>query len=181
MMNLQSRTSNLSRQRGAALVIALLMLLVMTVLGVAAMGVTRMEERMAGNARDLDVAFQSAEAGLRFSEERIRALTLRPNTGTAAGSAVYTLDHWKLTDLRNAALSWWTTNAIEYGTPSVREITDSTRDPLVVTEDLGFIADSLTRGHGPPEGRSFYKITSNASGATNSANAILESTYTRRY
>jgi type IV pilus assembly protein PilX len=169
-------------QRGAALIVALLMLLIMTVLGIAAMGVTRMEERMAGNTRDIDVAFQSAEAGLRDSEERIRAMTIRPNPASAAGSAIYTQDQWKLVNMRTTAYSpWWITNGIEYGTPSVQEITDSTRDPAVVTEDMGFVPDSLTLGHGPPEGRNFYKITSNAAGATNDANAILESTYTRRF
>ena len=43
-----------SRQRGAVLVVALLMLLIMTVLGVTAMQMSRMEERMAGNSRDIN-------------------------------------------------------------------------------------------------------------------------------
>jgi type IV pilus assembly protein PilX len=181
-MKLQNTFQNRIRQRGAALIVALLMLLVMTVLGVAAMGVTRMEERMAGNTRDIDVAFQAAEAGLRDSEERIRALILRPNPTSTIPSAIYTQDLWKTVNLKTANFTtWWTPNAIEYGTASVREITDSTRDPRVLTEDMGFVPDSLTVGHGPPEGRNFYKITSNAAGATDDANAILESTYTRRY
>ena len=61
------------RQQGAALVVALIMLLVMTVLGIAAMQVTRIEERMAGNSRDVNLAFQGAEAGLRDAEARIAA------------------------------------------------------------------------------------------------------------
>ena len=181
-MKLQNPFQTPNRQRGAALIVALLMLLVMTVLGVAAMGVTRMEERMAGNTRDIDVAFQAAEAGLRDSEERIRALTLRPNPTSTIPSPIYTQDLWKTVNLRTADyLTWWRTNAIEYGAAGTQEITDSTRDPRVLTEDMGFVPDSLTVGHGPPEGRNFYKITSNAAGASNDANAILESTYTRRY
>ena len=39
--------------------------------GITAMQVTRMEERMAGNSRDVNLAFQGAEAGLRDSEARI--------------------------------------------------------------------------------------------------------------
>ena len=46
------------------------MLLIMTVLGVTAMQMSRMEERMAGNSRDINLAFQGAEAGLRDSEAR---------------------------------------------------------------------------------------------------------------
>jgi type IV pilus assembly protein PilX len=174
------RYSKSSQQKGAALVVALLMLLVMTVLGIASMGVTRMEERMAGNARDMDLAFQGAEAGLRDSEERIRLMTTRPNTCSTAPCAIWQQNQWTI-DLRDQLLSWWQTNATEYGTAGAREVVDTTRDPLILTEDLGFVPDSLTVGHGPPEGRSFYKITSNSSGASDTANAVLESTYTRRF
>jgi len=65
-----------SRQKGATLVVALLILLVLTVLGLAAMQATRMEERMAGNSRDVNLAFQGAEAGLRDAEERVRTYTV---------------------------------------------------------------------------------------------------------
>ena len=59
------------RQNGAILVVSLLLLLVMTVLALTASQSTRMQERMAGNARDLDLAFQAGEAGLRGAETRI--------------------------------------------------------------------------------------------------------------
>jgi type IV pilus assembly protein PilX len=179
-MNTISNSNARLQQRGAALVVALIMLLVMTVLGIAAMQVTRMEERMAGNSRDVNLAFQGAEAGLRDSEARIAAMTSRPLPCSAAPCVVWTRGTWT-TDLRDQLLSWWTTNGTEYGVAAAREITEVTRDPLVVTESLGFIPDSLSVGHGPPEGRDFYKITANSSGASNTANAVLESTYTRRF
>jgi type IV pilus assembly protein PilX len=53
------------RQRGAVLIVALIFLVILTMLGVTAMTGTTMETRMAGNARDLGVALQAAEAGLR--------------------------------------------------------------------------------------------------------------------
>ena len=56
------------RQTGAVLVVSLLILLVMTVLGVAAMGTTTLQERMANNNRQQQVAFQAAEAALRAAE-----------------------------------------------------------------------------------------------------------------
>ena len=51
--------------------VSLLLLLVMTVLALTASQSTLMQERMAGNARDLDLAFQAGEAGLRGAETRI--------------------------------------------------------------------------------------------------------------
>ena len=56
------------RERGVVLVISLLMLLVLTLIGVAATRSTALEERMTANQRDEEVAFQAAEAGLRNGE-----------------------------------------------------------------------------------------------------------------
>lgn len=179
-MKHSARIHSRQAQRGAALVISLLMLLVMTVLGLAAMQVTRMEERMAGNSRDVNLAFQGAEAGLRDSEELIRVMVARPDTCSVAPCDIWQRDLHPA-DLRDQTEAWWVANGREYGVAGTREVTDSTRDPLVVTEDLGFVSDSLTVGHGPPEGRNFYKITSNSTGASDTASAVLESTYTRRF
>jgi type IV pilus assembly protein PilX len=169
------------RERGAALVTSLLMLLVMTVLGLAAMQVTRMEERMAGNSRDVNVAFQGAEAGLRDSEDLIRVMTARPGTcGSLGCGGIYQLGLLS-SDLRDQDDAWWVANGREYGVAGTKEMTEATRDPRIVTDDMGFISDSLTVGHGPPEGRNFYRITSSSTGASATANVVVESTYTRRF
>ncbi|GAB6067343.1 pilus assembly protein [Methylothermus subterraneus] len=60
-------------QIGAALIVSLVMLLVMTILGVAAVQSVILEERMAGNYFDRNVAFQAAEAALRQAEAVIAA------------------------------------------------------------------------------------------------------------
>lgn len=52
-------------QRGVVLIVGLIFLVLLTMIGITAMQVTTMEERMAGNARDRSLAFQAAEAGLR--------------------------------------------------------------------------------------------------------------------
>lgn len=58
-----------TRQHGTALVVALVFLLLMTLIGVTAMQTTTLQERMAGNERDRNLAFQAAEAALRAGEE----------------------------------------------------------------------------------------------------------------
>lgn len=55
-------------QRGTALVIAMLFLVILGMLGMSTMTATTLEERMAGNARDRDIAIQAAEAALRDAE-----------------------------------------------------------------------------------------------------------------
>ena len=53
------------RQRGAALVIGLILLLILTVLGVSGLGTASMEVRFADNAKQREYAFQGAESALR--------------------------------------------------------------------------------------------------------------------
>lgn len=61
-----------SQQRGAVLLVSLIMLLLLTILGAAAMRDTNLQERMAGNMRDHNLAFQAAEAALRFAEQEVK-------------------------------------------------------------------------------------------------------------
>lgn len=57
-------------QRGATLVVGLVILLLLTLLGVQAMRSNTLQERMAGNTRDRNTAFQAAESALRVGETR---------------------------------------------------------------------------------------------------------------
>lgn len=57
------------RESGAALIVALIFLLLMTLISTSSMRTSTMQERMAGNLRDWNIGFQSAEATLRTAEE----------------------------------------------------------------------------------------------------------------
>jgi type IV pilus assembly protein PilX len=56
------------RQQGAALVIALLILIVLMMLGIAAMQTSLQSEKMSRNQRDRQIAWQAAEAALLDAE-----------------------------------------------------------------------------------------------------------------
>ncbi|QEW08450.1 hypothetical protein F5I99_01405 [Nitrincola iocasae] len=62
----------LNQQTGSALIVSLLFLLILTILGVAGIQTTSMQERMSGNMRDRNMAFQAAEAALRGGEDYVR-------------------------------------------------------------------------------------------------------------
>src|SRR6185437_14278812 len=64
-----------SGQRGVALVVALILLVVITLVGLAAVSGTIMQQKMSSNFYDRDVAFQAAEAALRQSQVAIGAAT----------------------------------------------------------------------------------------------------------
>ena len=62
------------RQRGFSLVVVLVLLIVMSVLGIAVLRSSAMQERMSGSMRDRSLAFQAAEAALVFAQDQL-ALT----------------------------------------------------------------------------------------------------------
>lgn len=69
-----------SRQRGATLLIALVMLIVMTLLGLSSIRSASMQERMGANLYDRSLAFQAVESALREAEARISAGTVITNS-----------------------------------------------------------------------------------------------------
>lgn len=67
-----------ARQRGVALIVALILLIVATLLGLAGIRVATMQERMSANMYDRALAMQASESALRAAEA---ALTANPNLG----------------------------------------------------------------------------------------------------
>ena len=66
-MTRTTTAKGIESERGAALIVALVMLLVMTVLGVTAARNTNLQERMAGNLRDNNLAFRFTRLNLKQS------------------------------------------------------------------------------------------------------------------
>ncbi len=72
------------RSRGATLVVVLILLLVMTLLGLASLRSTMLEERMTSNLLDRSLGFQVAEAGLREAEASLDPVPAFPGAGCNA-------------------------------------------------------------------------------------------------
>ena len=77
------------RQRGAALVVGMILLLVLTVLAISGMNTATLELQMAGNAQYGQNAFQSAENGIE------RAMRVGNYTTAAATPLDSVPDHFK--------------------------------------------------------------------------------------
>lgn len=77
-MRKRSPPAALQQQRGVVLFLALVVLLIITILGVSGLQTTTLEERMAANSRDRDLAFQAAEAALVDAERMLSSATLPP-------------------------------------------------------------------------------------------------------
>ncbi len=80
-----SRISLPKRQRGVSLVVALILLLIMTLLGLAALRSTTLQEHMSANMIDRTAQFQAAESALRQAEAQLTAGVTIPPSGCASG------------------------------------------------------------------------------------------------
>lgn len=72
-------------QSGASLIVVLILLVVMTILGLAVMRTTLLEERMSANMYDRSLAFQQAESALREAEAAVRAAVQADGKGWVIG------------------------------------------------------------------------------------------------
>lgn len=72
-MNYSHTCTYPTQQRGAVLIVALIMLLLLTIIGLSSMRGTSLQENMASNMRDSNLALQASEAALRKGEEDVVA------------------------------------------------------------------------------------------------------------
>jgi type IV pilus assembly protein PilX len=168
-------------QGGAVLVVSLLLLLVLTILAIGASQTTRLEERMAWNARDTDLAFQGAEAGLRAAEKYIAVTPTLPTCNNPASPTCYVLQqgHFSTTDLARQTEAWWRTNGKLFGTLADQEVEGVVEEPRYVVEEFQTVTFSLTVGHGVPPGKTYYKSTAWSPGGTDTSHAVVESVFSR--
>jgi len=167
-------------QNGAALVISLLLLLVMTILAISMSTTTRLQERMAGNMLDVSMANWSSESGLRGAEDQLAATGGAPSICNTPGSClVLQKGYFDAVNFAATNDAWWAANGTEYGTPG-QDLSGVVADPKYVIEYAGDdkeLHSGLTIGHGVEKRRSFYQITSASHGKTPVANSVTQSIY----
>lgn len=178
---MKSPMNTLNRQRGAVLVVSLLMLLVLTILGVTAMQMTRMQERMAGNSRDLSLAFQGAEAALRDAELQLENYKVEPEKCAdpmAPCATVFQRD--VLPNMVEATDQWWRDVAQEYGEEGVNELTEDglKEDPKFAIEELIDVRNCLVLDNDCGR-RTIYQVTARSTGGSGEANVVLQTTYSK--
>lgn len=130
--------SNAFRQHGVTLVVALMLLIAVTLLGLASMRGTGMQERMSANLYDRAIAFQAAESALREAETLLASGTAGPFDGTVAGlfgkpdpAGSGFKNRWDNSATAWAsAITWWT--AADAGTRA-----RAAGAPQYIIEDLG--------------------------------------------
>lgn len=163
------------KQQGVVLAVGLIMLLLMTIIGVTGMQTTTLQEKMTGNFRDRNLAFQSAEAALRDAEQYLRNTSIIPAFNGSNGlyqPASDGFDVWL-----DSEIDWAdTSSSVQYSST----ISNVSSQPLYIIEELPPVADPTSSLEaGTTLTSKFYRVTSYATGGTDSAVVILQSVYKR--
>lgn len=198
-----------ARQRGAALIVGLMFLILITLLATVAMRQSITQERMAGGLRNVSLARNGAESALRLAERTIatKYLTSNGTSFTCDDQALQSLYCWsdsRATTFRDYK-GYTATNAQLYPTGR-HDFTDTSSTPTaMLAAQPAFIITDLGRmrpaGAGPAgeggqsgtanyEGSGassggnsdvqLYRITARATGGTSTITRAVESTFSAR-
>jgi type IV pilus assembly protein PilX len=140
------------QQRGIVLIVALVMLVLITLVSLATIRSTTMDERMAGNARDRDRAFQAAEAAVQACLSQIQ--TGSAFTFPVLDPVVSGTPHWDVD-------ANWSDPAKSYGIALANA--GLAADPRCMVEKL-----NATGG---------YRVTGRAVGGSVDSIVMLQATY----
>jgi type IV pilus assembly protein PilX len=181
-----SKYSPRSREQGAVLYVALILLLILTIIGVAASRLQTGEAVMARNDHNHQLAMQAAEAALRNAEINIIDGTwllpqyLQNNAGLYVLTDYVQAHGTSIADQPNI----WNLNypnpnpaAMQYTGPALTNAPASPMVTQVIIEDLPPVArpgDPLCTPSNQTNSCSVLRITAHAVGADASASATLQ-------
>ncbi len=168
-------SSSIHHQSGAVLIISLIMLLLLTLIGVTASQVTTLEEKMAGNMRDKNLAFQAAESVLREAENRLKPDSANPASAfdNAGTNGLYSQTSTIPAEAAIMTDVFWTNNPVE--TSGIGDLGNGIAPPQYIIQRLPAACFTLPcSGHLSTP----YKITVRATGSSPTTVVILQSIFT---
>jgi type IV pilus assembly protein PilX len=192
-----------TKQTGSILLLSLLMMLILTMVGVASIGNVTLNERMASNYRDHDISFQAAEAALKegerqaityslsFDESNFRDDCTGSDCFTSACNNGYCFNgdypaSGECNVVPPASPLWlqdanWSTAGI--ARESVVSFPTLPVQPRYIVEFLCYVVADSTAGTPsvpPPYGVDWaymYRVTAYAEGSSSYSRTMLQSTY----
>jgi type IV pilus assembly protein PilX len=173
-------------QAGFALVVGLILLLVVTMLGLAAMQVTTQQERMAGNLRDRNIALQAAETALRQGEAALMNRCINTFSGSGAYDVEGNSSAQRLFVEGAASVAWTDLNSFSFddfdaacSAPAENADLFQSSDPprYFVERQPPISGPSLEVG--VAKTIEVFKVTSRGVGGSDAAVVVLQSSFRR--
>lgn len=188
------------KQKGSVIIISLIMLLLLTIVGITGMRVSGLEERMSGNFRDHELAFQAAESALSEAEAWVENTSFSttdfqascasgqcftatcsdglcfdgvfPTTGAPVSScSVGTTNPWEDWTMWDDSSKYRTATSLT-GISSAAKYIVEFRCYMVIDDTKNNASTSLTS-----EWAYSFRITTLSAGATADSKVMLQTTY----
>ncbi len=184
---------NPAGNQGMALFVSLVMLLILTVLGISSVQSTSMQERMARNAMDANLAFQAAESAIRDAEAYMEGLSdlddfpldspgaITPSAAAANGYYVQVApdqaDVWETVDW-DGALVRTAESTVDGVAAQPKYLIEFLK--TVVSDQDRLNLDNIGQDTG--SGRTqMFRVTAYGTGGTSSAHVTIQSSYGKRF
>ncbi len=169
---MKNRITPLNRQTGVVLVVSLIMLLLLTLIGITGANVTSLEEKMAGNAQDQNIAFQATESTLIEAEKFIltNSLSIYDGNNGLLGQTDTEPDYFSMA-------TWTVANSastVDFGENFKNNLNNSISDPRFIIKKINLIPASGLVGT-----QTTFKITARAQGLSPGTQIILQEIFVR--
>lgn len=161
----KARRAHPARERGVALVVALILLVVISLVGLAASRGTIMQQKMASNLYDRQIAFQTAEAAMRAAAASIPNSPASVARNCQSASVICLANPFDDPNLptgsiKNLSTSQYTASTIATGQPQyVIENMGNYQDP---SNNTGFNQSANSHNYGVNGGsitNIYYRVT----------------------
>jgi type IV pilus assembly protein PilX len=171
------KPTHLHRQQGAALLVCLIILVLVTLIGLTTMKSSMLQEKMSGGNSDKTLAFEAAEMALRDAEQHIR-VHITSVSGFADGCAASLCLAPSNGSSMATTVDWDSNRVANYGAGTGADaLAGLARQPKYIIELLSEMQ--------PPQGNSIkasatgtaYRITALGYGRQDSTRVMLQSTF----
>ena len=143
-------------QKGVVLFTAMIFLIVLSLIGINSVQNSTLQERMAGNTRNRDMAFQAAEAALRQAENTLTTWRVGPWTGAVPAGLSNNPNHANDQSYWGNSANW-----ASYRSVAVTGVAENPRYIIEKLPDVGTVEH--------------YRVTARGVGGDTNAVAILQS------
>ncbi len=157
-----------NREQGSTLIVTIILVLLLTILGLGGIAVNSTQTRIATNAADSQIAFQTAEGALRLVQSGLLSGTYPKQNFLANSGGLYLLQP------SNAPL--WKTIDWSSSSDVISGFQGSSSSPSkFFIEQLPSVVPPGT-GFKTPQSISIYRVTARAVGASGGSPVILQDT-----
>ena len=167
-------------QRGWVLVVGLVVLVMLTILAMALMKTTRLEEKMAGATREMNLSFQAAETVLRGAETFVENLADEALFNSSGGGLYSEADE----EPEHLFTTGWTDANSRERVSDLAGINSNPRYMIKKLKKIGSDTDLSISGYGDTDlsaQSTIFRITARGTGGRDTTQTLLRSHYAKSF